>query len=332
MALMIVLPIFLFIASFVSAQIDPELPNHCPKEKDAISPCTCRPDYDGSCFIKCYAVNIDALRKLAQYPNLCDGKIDFSLQHSRVKAIPLALWKVLLTSKTVDVSIMYSKVDYLVAPEEGTLPALNTSGSAIIKIVHSKDISRWQWSQLKSYNPRFSLTLVIDDTPVNELTTDFADIAGGNVRKVSIDIADLQSLPEGIFSKFSNSYSISVQNNHLADISRSMFPRPAPKLRFLSLNGNDLTYLPEDLFSDMPGLEIVYLLENELTTLPENIFMSVNSRRLRLIELTRNPWECDCDLRKATFNATSFVDLGYCATPGEMVGNKVQDLSTILNC
>lgn len=78
-------------------------------------------------------------------------------------------------------------------------------------------------------------TLVIDDTPLAEISPDFSQIAKGRVHKVIIDSTDLSKLPDKVFSNFEDLTSLSLQNNQLTSVSRSMMPRPANKLQFLHL-------------------------------------------------------------------------------------------------
>lgn len=307
------------------------IPNSCPTTSE-ISPCTCKPNYNGACVIQCQGAKNEDLVKLSQIPNLCEGHVYFILVHSVLSGIPRSLWNVLLSSETVDVSIKYSNMSHLIPPEEPELAPLTTPGKAALKVTHCSDISEWKWSQLRSFTPKGEMTVVIDDTPLSRLNSAFALLGGGKMSRVAIDQAQLDSLPEGVFSSFQELTSFSVQLNNLKDIQRSTLPKPASQLQFLHLNGNSFSVLPEDLFSDMPRLQVVYLRENRITTLPENLFSLANSKTIHLIDFVENPWICDCKLMRIVGSTSLNINMGDCSSPENLAGKSVRQLPNILKC
>jgi len=301
----------------------------CPNTD--ISPCSCTTYFDGACILTCSLASQAQIEKIADIPNLCNGHVHFVLVHSKIAGIPARLWKTLLSSKTVDITIKHSGIEGLVPPGGGAIPQVNTPGPAVIKFAHSK-VGKWDWAQFKNFYSEQELVLVIDDTPLAELSPDFAQIGSGQVHKVTIDSSGLTKIPDEVFANFRNLESLSLQNNQLKSVSRSLMPKPANKLEFLALNGNDLTDLPGDLFKDMPVLEAVYLRDNKIKTLPEELFTTISSNQIQRIDLISNPWECDCRLMRILHNTKQRVNLGVCATPSSLTGKKVQDLPQLLNC
>ena len=119
----------------------------CPKTN--ISPCTCKTDFDGSCIVTCSLASEKDVAKIADIPNLCDGHVHFVLVHSKVSGIPAKLWKILLSSKTVDINIKHAGIEGLVPPGEN-IPEVYTPGPAVIKIDHTK-VGSWDWKQLQKF-------------------------------------------------------------------------------------------------------------------------------------------------------------------------------------
>lgn len=304
------------------------LEEQCPDTD--ISPCTCKTYFDGACIITCSLSSQESVEKIGDIPNLCNGHVHFVLVHSKISGIPAKLWKTLLSSKTVDVSIKHSGIEGLIPPEGENIPEVHTPGTAVIKIDHTK-VGQWDWKQFHKFSSE-ELTLVIDDTPLSEISSDFTQIAGGQLHKITIDSTGLQELPDKIFANFKDLNSLSLQNNKLTFISRSAIPKPANKLEFLHLNGNLLTTLPGDLFSEMPSLEVVYLRDNRLASIPEELFKSISSNKLQRIDLVHNPWECNCQLIWILTRAKQHMNLGTCSSPDSLAGKGVKDALKLLDC
>ncbi|KFM80643.1 Leucine-rich repeat transmembrane protein FLRT1, partial [Stegodyphus mimosarum] len=321
------LQFFLFLVCAFGTCIAQE--DKCPKT--SISPCTCKTYYDGSCYIACGLTSQEQLEKLANIPNLCGGYVHFFLVNSKVSGIPAKLWKNLLSSKTVDIAIKHVVMDGLIPPGSEDIPEVYTSGSAVIKLDHCR-VKNWDWKQLKKFYSEEELTIVIDDTPMPEISTDFAHIANGQVHKVSIDSTGLTSVPDKLFVAFDDLNSLSLQNNKLTSVSRSMISKPANKLEFLHLNGNLLTSIPGDLFSDMPVLSVVYLRDNRITTLPQDLFENISSPNFKRVDFINNPWDCNCRLMWILSKKKQHASMGVCATPEELAKKKVRSLSKLLDC
>ena len=81
----------------------------------------------------------------------------------------------------------------------------------------------------------------------------------------------LTTLPNGVFSKLSSLWILSLRYNSLGELPQRTF-RGLSKLRALQLEGNSLSELPEEIFSGLGSLQILDLSTNSLGTLPEGIF------------------------------------------------------------
>ncbi|KAF8773726.1 Protein slit like protein [Argiope bruennichi] len=319
--------LFVLLFAFTSCVVR-ALEDKCPSTD--IKPCTCKTYFDGACIITCSLASQASVEKIADIPNLCDGHVHFVLVHTKIDGIPAKLWKVLLSSKTVDVSIKHAGIKGLVPPGTESIPDVYTSGEAVIKIDHST-VEQWDWKQFANFYSEKELTLVIDDTPLSGIGEDFKSIAKGQVHKVTIDSTGLTAIADQQFASFPDISSLSLQNNKLTSVSRSILPKPAKSLQFLHLNGNELTSLPGDLFTEMPALEVVYLRDNKLVELPQELFQSAPAS-LQRVDLVHNPWNCNCQLMWILKKSKTFANLGNCATPDELKNKKVSKVLQQLDC
>ena len=69
-----------------------------------------------------------------------------------------------------------------------------------------------------------------------------------------------------------------------------------PALTELQLYRNKLQVIPDGAFDSLYNLTVLVLSDNELSTVREGTFSSETRQRLHHLDLSRNPFECDCDL------------------------------------
>ncbi|XP_076365053.1 uncharacterized protein LOC143254145 isoform X2 [Tachypleus tridentatus] len=94
---------------------------------------------------------------------------------------------------------------------------------------------------------------------------------------------------------FSSLVNVNFERNYLTEIKRSNFPRPASELEYIDLNQNQIRFIPEDLFTDMPKLKSLDISINQISVLPEQTFKPVFTSLDRLIVIGL-PFTCDCRL------------------------------------
>ncbi|GIY65985.1 hypothetical protein CDAR_454041 [Caerostris darwini] len=131
----------------------------------------------------------------------------------------------------------------------------------------------------------------------------------------------IEELGDKAFSALSELKLLAVAGNHLTDVSRSMLPKPALRLRTLDLAYNKLRTLPRDLFTDMPSLLDVNLDYNLIHILAEDTFSSV-LLQLTSLSLEGNPLECD---EKLKWVCDSEVDVisGKCSQSSTSKGRPI---------
>lgn len=98
-------------------------------------------------------------------------------------------------------------------------------------------------------------------------------------------------------------------------------------LRSLQLDHNQIVCIDEQAVRSLHELEILTLNNNNLTTLPREMFS--NMPRLRALRLSDNPFACDCHLSwlsKFLRSAPRLAPYTRCHSPSQLKGQNVADL------
>ena len=117
------------------------------------------------------------------------------------------------------------------------------------------------------------------------------EIIAENIDKLSINIIHLGGnyleLTNNFFplTIFPNLQSLLLSHNQLTQLPENIFSN-LNQLQELDLSHNQLTQLPANIFSNLNQLEILLLSHNQLTQLPENIFSNLN--QLQELDLSHN--------------------------------------------
>ncbi|XP_067126162.1 leucine-rich repeats and immunoglobulin-like domains protein 3 [Centruroides vittatus] len=115
------------------------------------------------------------------------------------------------------------------------------------------------------------------------------------LRNLKITGCNVQEFGNQALKKLSHLETADFGENHLTKISRSMFPRPARRLRYLSLTSNPITELPDDLFENMERLEFLLLSDTRISVLSNNTFFPV-WQQLEEVYMNNIKLNCDCNI------------------------------------
>lgn len=100
-----------------------------------------------------------------------------------------------------------------------------------------------------------------------------------------------------------------------------------PALRSLQLDHNQIVCIDELAVKNLHELEILTLNNNNITTMPREMFSSMP--RLRALRLSDNPFACDCHLSwlsKFLRSAPRLAPYTRCHSPSQLKGQNVADL------
>uniref|UniRef100_A0A670Z8X6 LRRCT domain-containing protein n=1 Tax=Pseudonaja textilis TaxID=8673 RepID=A0A670Z8X6_PSETE len=138
----------------------------------------------------------------------------------------------------------------------------------------------------------------------------------------------MKTLPSGLFRNLPALHFLDLSGNLLEDLPADLFA-PVTSLAYLSLSANHLTHVPPGLFQSLKNLVRLDLSANEITSLEAPL---VNVSSEFTLDLSGNPWACDCRLQ-ALFNWAQEGNVDWlskenvvCAFPKSLKG-KTMDLS-----
>ncbi|GBL76103.1 hypothetical protein AVEN_234402-1 [Araneus ventricosus] len=104
-----------------------------------------------------------------------------------------------------------------------------------------------------------------------------------------------------------------------------MFPDPALRLTVINLSYNAIDSLPEDMFTNMPGLMSILLEGNNLITVDQKTFSPVWSQ-LNKINLYENPMRCDCRMKWMLLLKSPKNTWAECVHPPNLAGSNLAHL------
>lgn len=122
---------------------------------------------------------------------------------------------------------------------------------------------------------------------LTEIISDHIKSATNNdVKLINIEKQTYNQIPDGIINFFPNLEGFMMQDSNLKNISSADL-RPYRRLKYLSLVGNDIQFLENDLFIHTPRIVYINLAWNLLKNIGTDIFESLTF--LKSISFFRNP-------------------------------------------
>lgn len=163
-----------------------------------------------------------------------------------------------------------------------------------------------------------------------DLTPDFNGLPQ-SVRRVLIFRSTIARVSESWLASMRNLEEVWIQESNLKLFSRSMLPRPAPKLWRLHLQGCFLSSLPRDFSDDLPVMRHLSLEDNQITTFEEESLAPLKAERT-YVGLYGNPVHCDCKI-KFLVGYSEHWRFPLCKTPESLAGTRLSELTEHqLNC
>ncbi|KAK8776960.1 hypothetical protein V5799_029688 [Amblyomma americanum] len=178
------------------------------------------------------------------------------------------------------------------------------------------------WATLRPLG-RLEELVFFEMTGLN-LTRDFNELPAG-LRKVVIVRTGVGIVEDDWMSSLLNLENVRIQSSTLDKFSRSMLPRPAPRLRKLTIGDSSLMSLPEDFGEDFPVLSQVNLRQNLISSLDERSLSPLRNNKTTVV-LSGNPLHCDCKVAFLLSYPNSWT-YPECDSPEELKGTSLKELT-----
>ncbi|GIY56970.1 uncharacterized protein CDAR_267851 [Caerostris darwini] len=151
-----------------------------------------------------------------------------------------------------------------------------------------KDLETFPLSHLRKLD---SLSFQAND--IKRLGNDWFSEGPESLQYLNLEANDIEELGDKAFASLVNVEQIWLGDNSYKKVSRSMFPKPANKLRLLEMSFSGYAELPDDIFDDMPALKSVIVSGNKLQSVPESVWGRIWDQ-LEEVYLERNAgFVCD---------------------------------------
>lgn len=181
----------------------------------------------------------------------------------------------------------------------------------------------WTWEPLSVLKKllRFSVA----NMRVSALDGRLVDHLTDKLRSLILTTTNTTEISEYALEKFADLEYISVQNNEISELRRSMFPSPA-KIKFFYFGKNKIESLPDDMFQDMPNLQHIALDGNLISEMLDSTFKPVWNHISKLL-LQGNPLKCHCKMLWLAKRKTPDIFTGSCYAPKHKYGKLLNSLS-----
>ncbi|XP_064488269.1 uncharacterized protein LOC135400362 isoform X2 [Ornithodoros turicata] len=248
----------------------------CP-DKERLRPCHC---YTFGSYerIECREVqNVDSLR--ASVATLRGTHVfEFELALCDLAQVPSDIFKDFRVSELYTYMVNYSSA-------AGTFNLYESLDETLymMEIKRGLSMDHFNWTSMQRLS---SLQrLYIFSSNLMRIGPEFSTMPQ-SLTHVMVQGGDLEVIEDGAFAGL-QLRDLEVSYTKLTTLSRQIFPPAADKLEVLSFRNNKLRHLPDDMFVDMPSLNLLDLSANELVTLSEKVLKPV-LQNMHLVDISRH--------------------------------------------
>ncbi|GFS62706.1 uncharacterized protein NPIL_224111 [Nephila pilipes] len=283
----------------------------CPPQED-IYPCRCETPFDPA--IVCANITkMETIREVFEHSHGIIFK-NFVIENSALQFLPASS---LISKRIRGLAIINTTLT-------GLFDEVPSSANTVeVFLLQNVIIQRAiQWNMLQKLTKLFHIQFI--NLTIKKLGKEFIGNINQGIKVIFLSQNKLSSLADGVFENLNALGWLTIINNEVKILKRSMFPRPA-RLKHLDLLNNRIEFLPDDLFTDMPDLKAIGLKGNRISFLEDPVFGAVFNQ-LVLLNVAGNPIKCDCSIHWMTNRDHSYV-LGACEEPSSRKGKQLKDLT-----
>uniref|UniRef100_H3B818 Si:ch211-237i5.4 n=2 Tax=Latimeria chalumnae TaxID=7897 RepID=H3B818_LATCH len=283
---------------------------HCPHH------CLC---FDSSHFVDCKGHNLSHIPG-----NIPHGTWILDLKHNDLTEIRAesfnALWsmKILILSNN-----KIEKIHLRAFQSFGFLEKLDLSHNCLNSLPHDFSASLVSLKELKLSSNR------LEAVGFNSLQH------FESLEKLDLSHNQIVSIERAAFRGLSRLRYLYLQSNRLAMVNNGFFFM-LPNLEALLLGRNNITIIEAEAFTSLHTLNILGLIGNQLNHLKFKTFLNIHTPGTHL-QLSENPWICDCDLQRVFGKILSVRHLHVddyenisCAGPWQLAGYPLMSVDTQL--
>ncbi|GBL87215.1 hypothetical protein AVEN_270497-1, partial [Araneus ventricosus] len=259
----------------------------CPNPED-LYPCTCLWPDRGEAYVTCS--NLDNEQDLVQAASSLTGKryiYSFVIQDSIFTYIPSDAFKGLRFAELEikDTSFMaLTDTDVAFEGLEDHLEFLLMTNCTLMK--------GWDWTVFQNLKKLARFDVIYANLDSIE---DLGQINMSKVMDINFGHNMISFVHPFAFSSFKKLTHLSLNDNAIRTMMRTMLPNPASELVDLDFSANEIEQFPSDMFIEMPRLEFLSIANNKLLVLDEKTFAPV-WETLEAFSAMNNELRCDCRL------------------------------------
>ena len=145
------------------------------------------------------------------------------------------------------------------------------------------DEDGWTYNTIKHYRCIVENQQIMEENEVEFIGDHLNSKINNDVTFILFNNCSMFKLPQGISKCFPNLQTIDVLNSKLKTVSKNDFIHHK-KLKAFHCNGNDIEFVPGDLFDDSKGIEWIGIREINLKVVEPNLLDKIeNLKRARLL-------------------------------------------------
>ncbi|XP_015928772.1 reticulon-4 receptor [Parasteatoda tepidariorum] len=291
--------------------------NKCP-DAFSILPCSCKPNNEGKSIITCERVECG--EELLSAVISAKRKKIFMVQ---LKAVSFMFFPNELFKDTkIKVLTIHDSSIFSLGESKSAFTGLEDSLKAL-EVSNCSFVNNWEWSELSKMKKLSYLK--ISSSELFELPN--LNISHLPIEDLNFRDNFIRKLPSLAFNKFTQLKRLTLDNNYIRSVERSMLPTPAKNLEAIGLSYNKIKMLYTNTFEQLPALKYLYLGGNPIKTLNEDVFRPIWSQ-LQMALFQDCPLICDCRIAWITTAKQARVVLmsGKCNSPENFKEKRITQL------